>query len=99
PTRWIAVTPGPTPHPTNPPAVAAAELAPAAVQPPVPVPVQPAAAMRPLVNAIDAGHGDQDPGAVGPTGTREKDVTLSIARELGRQIDATPGLRAYLTRD
>lgn len=64
-----------------------------------PVPVQPAAVMRPLVIAIDAGHGGQDPGAVGPTGVREKDVTLAIARELGRQIDATPGLKAYLTRD
>jgi len=80
-------------------AVATAEPAPAAVQPPIPVPVQPAAVMRPLVIAIDAGHGGQDPGAVGPTGTREKDVNLAIARELGRQIDATPGLRAYLTRD
>ena len=66
---------------------------------PAPMPVQPAAAMRPLVIAIDAGHGGQDPGAVGPSGTREKDVTLAIARELGRQIDATPGLKSYLTRD
>src|SRR5690606_32447248 len=97
--RLVSSITGPTTAPANPPAVAAAEPAPAAVQPPVPVPVQPAAAMRPLVIAIDAGHGGQDPGAVGPTGTREKDVTLSIARELGRQIDATPGLRAYLTRD
>jgi N-acetylmuramoyl-L-alanine amidase len=80
--------------------------APVTAQPPVvqqtapnPAPVQPAAVMRPLVIAIDAGHGGQDPGAVGPSGTREKDVTLAIARELGRQIDATPGLRSYLTRD
>ncbi|HEY0505405.1 MAG TPA: N-acetylmuramoyl-L-alanine amidase, partial [Lysobacter sp.] len=55
--------------------------------------------MRPLIIAIDAGHGGQDPGALGPTGKREKDVTLSIARELARQINATPGLKAYLTRD
>lgn len=55
--------------------------------------------MRPLVIAIDAGHGGQDPGALGPTGKREKDVTLAIARELARQINATPGLKAYLTRD
>lgn len=66
---------------------------------PAPVPVQPADVMRPLVIAIDAGHGGQDPGAVGPSGTREKDVTLAIARELARQVDATPGLKAYLTRD
>ncbi len=57
------------------------------------------AGMRPLVVAIDAGHGGQDPGARGLNGTREKDVTLAIARELARQVNATPGLRAYLTRD
>lgn len=54
---------------------------------------------RPLIIAIDAGHGGQDPGAHGPSGKREKDVTLAIARELARQINATPGLKAYLTRD
>ena len=55
--------------------------------------------MRPLVVAIDAGHGGQDPGARGASGSREKDVTLAIARELARQVNATPGLTAYLTRD
>ena len=55
--------------------------------------------MRTLIVAIDAGHGGQDPGAHGPSGKREKDVTLAIARELARQINATPGLKAYLTRD
>lgn len=55
--------------------------------------------MRPLVIAIDAGHGGQDPGATGQSGKREKDITLAIARELARQINATPGLKAYLTRD
>jgi len=55
--------------------------------------------MRPLVIAIDPGHGGQDPGAIGKSGTREKDVVLEISRELARQINATPGMRAYLTRD
>ena len=55
--------------------------------------------MRPLVIAIDAGHGGQDPGAIGPNGNREKNVTLAIARELARQVNATPGMKAYLTRD
>src|SRR5690606_32115859 len=54
---------------------------------------------RPLVIAIDAGHGGQDPGAVGPTGKREKDITLAIARELARQINATPGPKPHLARD
>ena len=59
----------------------------------------PQAGTRPLVVAIDAGHGGQDPGAHGPNGTREKDITLAIARELARQVNATPGLKAFLTRD
>lgn len=55
--------------------------------------------MRSLIVAIDPGHGGQDPGAMGPTGKREKDVTLAVGRELARQINATPGMKAYLTRD
>lgn len=55
--------------------------------------------LRPLVIAIDAGHGGQDPGARGSAGSREKDITLKIARELARQVNATAGLKAYLTRD
>jgi N-acetylmuramoyl-L-alanine amidase len=70
---------------------------------PAPLPAAPRlplqSGMRPLVIAIDAGHGGQDPGAHGLHGTREKDVTLAIARELARQVNATPGLKAYLTRD
>ena len=61
--------------------------------------VQRRAGLRPLVIAIDAGHGGQDPGARGATGAREKDLTLQIAKELARQVNATPGLKAYLTRD
>lgn len=57
------------------------------------------AGLRPLIIAIDAGHGGQDPGARGANGSREKDITLEIARELARQVNATPGLKAYLTRD
>lgn len=57
------------------------------------------AGMRPLIIAIDAGHGGQDPGARGPSGAREKDITLQIARKLAAQVNATPGLKAYLTRD
>ncbi len=54
---------------------------------------------RDLVIAIDAGHGGDDPGAIGKNGTREKDVTLAIARELERRIDSEAGMKAMLTRD
>lgn len=54
---------------------------------------------RALIVAIYAGHGGQDPGARGARGTREKDVTLAVARELARQVDAEPGFKAFLVRD
>jgi N-acetylmuramoyl-L-alanine amidase len=54
---------------------------------------------RDVVIAVDAGHGGQDPGAIGPNGTREKDVTLAIAQALAERINAEPGMRAVLTRD
>lgn len=49
--------------------------------------------------AIDAGHGGEDPGAVGKGGTYEKTVTLSIARRLREMVMADGGMRAALTRD
>src|SRR5688572_354910 len=54
---------------------------------------------RELIVAIDAGHGGKDPGALGPSGKREKDITLAMARELAAQVDADPGMRAVLVRD
>ena len=54
---------------------------------------------RPLVIAIDPGHGGQDPGAIGPSGRYEKHAVLAISKELARQINATPGMKAYLVRD
>ena len=59
---------------------------------------------RPVVSrlvtvVVDAGHGGEDPGAKGRRGSREKDVTLTIARKLKAIIDAEPNMRAVLTRD
>jgi N-acetylmuramoyl-L-alanine amidase len=54
---------------------------------------------RDVIIAVDAGHGGVDPGAIGHGGTREKDVTLAIARALAERIDGEPGMRAVLTRD
>ena len=48
---------------------------------------------------IDAGHGGEDPGALGRLGSREKDITLTIARRLKALVDAEPNMRALLTRD
>ena len=74
--------------------VTSAPAMPAPANPPVTSVAPQPIAMRPLVIAIDAGHGGQDPGSRGPSGTREKDVALAIARELARQVDATPGMKA-----
>lgn len=54
---------------------------------------------RDVIIAVDAGHGGEDPGAIGRGGTREKDVTLAIARALAQRINAEAGMRAVLTRD
>lgn len=54
---------------------------------------------RDIVVAIDAGHGGEDPGAIGPGGTREKDVTLKIARMVAESLNELPGFRGHLIRD
>jgi N-acetylmuramoyl-L-alanine amidase len=70
-------------------AVAAAPSAPAATP----------SAPREIVIAIDAGHGGEDPGAIGPRGTREKDVTLAVAKRLRELVSREPGMRAVMVRD
>ena len=104
-----------TPAPAVPTTIATGVPTRIATGQPAPVPASPAVAdappvktmrelmdsrnNRPLIIAIDPGHGGQDPGAIGKNGTREKDVVLQISKELARQINAAPGLKAYLTRD
>ncbi|PAR34128.1 N-acetylmuramoyl-L-alanine amidase [Vibrio metoecus] len=51
-----------------------------------------------IVVAIDAGHGGEDPGSIGPTRKYEKDVTLSVSKKLADQLNAVPGMKAVLTR-
>ena len=53
---------------------------------------------RDFIVAIDAGHGGEDPGAVGLRGTREKDVVLGIAKQLRTMLNREPGLKAVLIR-
>ncbi|MDH5254741.1 MAG: N-acetylmuramoyl-L-alanine amidase [Gammaproteobacteria bacterium] len=86
-------------------AAVAAAVAPAfAPGPPAPGPgpaprvVRPPAAGPDIVVVVDAGHGGHDPGAHGPSGTREKDVTLAISRRLVALLNEEPGMRGVLTR-
>ena len=71
----------------------------ASKEPPVAVKTADQAHGRDVIVAIDAGHGGVDPGSIGKAGTREKNVTLAIARRLKERIDREPGMRAVLTRD
>ncbi|MFO7541624.1 MAG: N-acetylmuramoyl-L-alanine amidase [Thiobacillus sp.] len=54
---------------------------------------------RLITVAIDAGHGGEDPGAIGASGSREKDITLALAKRLKQKIDAQDNMRAVLVRD
>ncbi len=78
------------------PPIAKKPQAPAAPPPSV---AQPRDETRPILVALDPGHGGEDPGAIGRNGTREKDIVLKIARRLKKLIDSQPNMRAYLTRD
>ena len=70
---------------------------------PRPAPAVPQKTDRLIIIALDPGHGGEDPGAIGPAGTREKDVVLQIAHKLRDRINATTlngnPMRAFLTRD
>jgi N-acetylmuramoyl-L-alanine amidase len=89
--------PQPPAAPASPPPVVAAASKPA---PPPP----PAAAPEPKIDrliiiALDPGHGGEDPGAIGPTGLREKDVVLAVAHKLRERLTANPNIRVLMTRD
>lgn len=82
------------------------------LQPNLPTPVAPSASPLPqkptrsvseagqrnIIIALDAGHGGEDPGALGHNKAREKDVVLTIAKQLKGMIDAEPGFQAVLVR-
>ncbi|OZB06243.1 MAG: N-acetylmuramoyl-L-alanine amidase, partial [Marinobacter sp. 34-60-7] len=53
---------------------------------------------RDIIVVVDAGHGGEDPGAIGPRGTREKDVVLKMAKTLTDLINKQPGFTAKMTR-
>lgn len=54
---------------------------------------------RDVLVAIDAGHGGEDPGAIGASGTYEKEITLNIAKTLAQKINAQKGMQAMIIRD
>ena len=60
---------------------------------------EPSQYKRLITVAIDAGHGGEDPGAIGASGSREKDITLAIAKKLKQKIDAQENMHAVLIRD
>jgi N-acetylmuramoyl-L-alanine amidase len=99
--------PGPAPQPQ---VAAAPSPAPAAPPPPNPSLQTPAPARNPspesrarmdrlIIVALDPGHGGEDPGAIGPTGLREKDVVLAIALKLRDRLNQVRGMRVMMTRD
>ncbi|HWJ94339.1 MAG TPA: N-acetylmuramoyl-L-alanine amidase, partial [Telluria sp.] len=59
----------------------------------------PGKVMRMVTVALDPGHGGEDPGALGASGSREKDIVLAIARRLKRKLEDVPNMRVLLTRD
>lgn len=90
---------GTTPAPDLPPTkVASTPQVPVSPAKPATRVAPPPSGKRDIVIAIDAGHGGEDPGAIGPKGVQEKHVVLAIARELQRQINSEKGYRAELVR-
>lgn len=84
----------PPPAPATPPVAAAPKPAPA------PEPKPPAASVdRLIVIALDPGHGGEDPGAVGPSGLKEKDVVLAVGLKLRERLQTNPNIRVLMTRD
>ena len=95
----------PLPLPPSRPASAAASAAPTAGAAALPAPAAPPTEAerqrveRLVIVALDPGHGGEDPGAIGPTGLREKDVVLALGLALRERLDAVPGMRVMMTRD
>ena len=103
--RWIEKLPQPAsaPSPAAPPPLPAPPKASAptsnASGPEPTAPPRRARVERLIVVALDPGHGGEDPGAVGPTGLKEKDVVLSVAKQLRERLLQEPNLRVLMTRD
>jgi N-acetylmuramoyl-L-alanine amidase len=86
--------PAPAASAPAPPSVAAASK-PA----PAPAPAAEPKIDRLIIIALDPGHGGEDPGAVGPSGLREKDVVLAVGLKLRKRLQTNPNIRVLMTRD
>jgi len=99
----------PPPHAMGPASAAAstpataplvvAAAAPASAAPAPPTPSERRRVDRLIIVALDPGHGGEDPGAIGPSGLREKDVVLAVALALRERLNALPNVRVMMTRD
>jgi N-acetylmuramoyl-L-alanine amidase len=91
--NWLKEEPGPGPAPARPepaePQVAQAR----------PKKENLPETVRMITIALDPGHGGEDPGALGRSGSREKDVVLAIAKRLKAKLEQQPNMRVMLTRD
>lgn len=85
----------PAPPAAAPPPVAADTATKPPPQPPRPT----ARASKPFVVVLDPGHGGEDPGAIGPGGTYEKDVVLAVAHAARREIERDPRFVVFMTRE
>lgn len=95
----IGKPPAPAPAPAAPVPMTPAPAAAAASAPESIAPPRHGKVDRLIIVALDPGHGGEDPGAIGPSGLREKDVVLQVALQLRDALNAVPGMRAMLTRD
>jgi N-acetylmuramoyl-L-alanine amidase len=84
------------PAPVPPPAAASKPHVP---PPPAPTPAPEPKIDRLIIIALDPGHGGEDPGAIGPSGLREKDVVLAVAHKLRERLTTNPNIRVLMTRD
>ena len=104
-TAASASRPGTPAHPSTPTSALSTPPVPPAAPAPAPAPIAPLTPAerqrmeRLIIVALDPGHGGEDPGAIGPTGLREKDVVLAVALELRERLNAVPGMRVMLTRE
>lgn len=95
----IGKPPAPAPAPAAPVPMTPAPAVAAASAPESVAPTRHGKVDRLIIVALDPGHGGEDPGAIGPSGLREKDVVLQVALQLRDALNAVPGMRAMLTRD